>query len=183
MKVYDVAVPNKTIYVSDGDLKLFQRAQELAGGNLSAAIAGALKRYVAAEEGLREGFDDVVVRVGVGSGRKVRFTGVLVGEWLDAGSKRADHYRVWRGRTGKYVLHVERAAEWWTADSEGKPVTGWRGWMGVGDVRYGSVPKESTLEVCATLDELRDKVWLSAPDLFEMVARSARQPTVEELDI
>ena len=55
--------------------------------------------------------------------------------------------------------------------------------MGVGDVRYGSVPKESTLEVVATLDELRDKVWLAAPDLFEMVARSARQPTVEELDI
>ena len=121
--------------------------------------------------------------MGVGSGRKVRFTGVLVGEWLDAGSKRADHYRVWRGRTGKYVLHVSAAAEWWTADAEGKPVTGWRGWMGVGDVRYGSVPKESTLDVCATLDELRDKVWLAAPDLFEMVARSARQPSVEDLDI
>ena len=36
---YDVHVPNKTIYVSDGDLPLYQRAQELAGGNLSAAIA------------------------------------------------------------------------------------------------------------------------------------------------
>jgi hypothetical protein len=43
---YDVAVPNKTIYVSDGDLQLFQRAQELAGGNLSAAISKALRRFV-----------------------------------------------------------------------------------------------------------------------------------------
>ena len=178
-----MAVPNKTIYVSEGDLTLFQRAQELAGGNLSAAIAGALKRYVDVQEGLREGFEDVVVRVGVGSGRKVRFTGVLVGEWVDTGSKRVDHYRIWRGRKGKYVVHIERQAEWWTADAEGKAVTGWRGWMGVGDVRYGSVPKESTLEVVATLDELRDKIWLAAPDLFEMVSRSARQPTVEELDI
>ena len=173
-------VPNKTIYVSEGDLKLYQRAQELAGGNLSAAIAGALKRYVDAQEGLREGFEDVVVRVGVGSGRKVRFTGVLVGEWMDARSKRADHYRVWRGRSGKYVLHVERAAEWWTADAEGKPVEGWRSWMGVGDVRYGSVPKESTLDVVDSVEDLRDKV---PADLYEMVARSARQPTVEELDI
>ena len=29
-------VPNKTIYVSDGDLPIYQRAQELAGDNLSA---------------------------------------------------------------------------------------------------------------------------------------------------
>jgi EXLDI family protein len=174
-----VAVPNKTIYVSDGDLKLYQRAQALAGGNLSAAIATALKRYVSVAEGLQEGFDDIVVRVGIGSGRKVRFTGVLVGEWVDPTTKRTDHYRVWRGRTGKYVVHVERQAEFWTVDGEGKPA-GWRGWVGVGDVRYGAVPKESTLEVFGSVDALREKV---PPELFEMVSRTARQPTVEELDI
>ena len=176
---YDVAVPNKTIYVSEGDLTLYQRAQELAGGNLSAAIGSALRRYVELEEGLREGFEEVTVRVGLGSGRKVRFVGTLVGEWLDTGSKRGEHYRVWRGRKGKYVLHIERGPDWWSVDAEGKPA-GWRGWVGVGDVRYGSVPKESTPEVVATLEELRDKV---PPELSEMVARSARQPTVEDLDI
>jgi EXLDI family protein len=177
---YDAAVPNKTIYVSDGDLPLFQRAQELAGGNLSAAISRALRRYVDTAEGLQEGFDDVVVRVGVGSGRKVRFTGVLVGEWVDSSTRRMERSRVWRGRTGKYVLHVERQPEFWTVDSEGKEVAGWRSWMGVGDVRYGGSPKESTLEVVDGLEALRDKV---PPELFDMVARSARQPTVEELDI
>jgi EXLDI family protein len=175
-----VAVPNKTIYVSEGDLKLYQRAQQLAGGNLSAAISSALKRYVDIQEGLREGFDDVVVRVGVGSGKKVRFTGQLVGEWVDSRTKTADHYRVWRGRKGKFVVHMERSPEYWVVDSEGKQVSGWRSWMGVGDVRYGGSPKESTLEVVATLDELRDKV---PSELFDMVARSARQPSVEELDI
>src|SRR6476659_8027455 len=109
---YDAAVPNKTIYVSDGDLKVYQRAQELAGGNLSSAIAKALRRYVDVQEGLKEGFDDVVVRVGVGTGRKVRFTGLLVGEWLDSRTKRAEHYRVWRGRRGKFVLHVERQPDY-----------------------------------------------------------------------
>ena len=64
-------------------------------------------------------------------------------------------------------------------DGEGKPA-GWRGWIGVGDVRYGSAPKESTLEVVDTLEQLRDKV---PPELFDMVARSAHQPTVEDLDI
>ncbi len=176
---YDAAVPNKTIYVSDGDLKVYQRAQELAGGNLSSAIAKALRRYVDVQEGLKEGFDDVVVRVGVGSGRKVRFTGILVGEWLDSRTKRAEHYRVWRGRRGKFVLHVERQPDYWMVDSEGKDA-GWRGHLGIGDVRYGSAPKESSIEVLATLDELRDKV---PPELFDMVSRAARQPTVEELDI
>lgn len=178
---YDAPVPNKTIYVSDGDLRLFARAQELAGGNLSKAISAALKRYVDLQEGLKDGFDDVVVRVGVGgASRKVRFTGVLVGEWVDSRTKRADHYRVWRGRTGKYVLHVERQPEYWTVDAEGKDVAGWRSWMGVGDVRYGGSPKESTVEVVPTLDDL----FLKVPsELYDMVVRSARTPGVEELDI
>jgi EXLDI family protein len=172
-------VPNKTIYVSDGDLSLFQRAQELAGGNLSAAISSALRRYVANEEGLREGYEDVTVRVGVGAGRKVRFTAVLVGEWLDTTNDRMVAYHVYRGRTGKYVVHTERSAEWWAVDSEGKPA-GWRGWIGLGNLKYGSAPQESTLEVVGTVDELRDKL---PAELFEMVSRSARAPVVEDLDI
>ena len=71
-------MPNKTIYVSDGDLPTYQRAQELAGGNLSAAIASALKRYVDIEEGRSEGYEEVVVRVGLGNGRKVRFYSDLI---------------------------------------------------------------------------------------------------------
>ena len=175
-----MAVPNKTIYVSDGDLSLYQRAQELAGGNLSSAIAKALRRYVDMEEGALEGFDEITVRVGLGTGRKVRFTGVLVGEWMGRNDKSFDQIRVFRGRTGRFVVHVERSEEWWAQDSEGKPVGGWRSWLGVGDVRFGSSPGESTLEVVETLDELRDKL---PSELFEMVARSARQPTLEELDI
>ena len=174
-----MAVPNKTIYVSDGDLPLFQRAQELAGGNLSAAISKALRRWINATEGLNEGFDDITVRVGLGGGRKVRFIGALVGEWMDAQPSRAERFRVYRGRTGKYVVHVERTPEYWMVDAEGKPA-GWRGYLGIGNIKYGGAPKESTLEVVDSLDALRDKV---PPELFEMVARSARQPTVEDLDI
>ncbi len=174
-----MAVPNKTIYVADSDLQLYQRAQDLAGGNLSAAIARALRRFVEAEDGLRQGFDEIVVRVGVGTGHKVRFTAALVGEWVDTGDSRATHYRVFRGRRGKYVVHVERSADYWTVDAEGRP-GGWRSWIGLGDFRYGAVPRESTLEVVDTLEQLREKV---PPELFDMVSRSAREPTLEELDI
>ena len=103
--------------------------------------------------------------------------------WSGSGSTAATgephHYRVWRGRGGKFVLHVERQPDWWAVDAEGKPA-GWRGTWASATSATGPRPKESTLEVVATVDELRDKV---PPELFDMVSRSARQPTVEELDI
>jgi EXLDI family protein len=176
---YDAKVPNKTIYVSDADLPLFQRAQELAGGNLSAAISAALRRHVDVEEGLREGFDEIVVRVGPGKGRKVRFTGVLLGEWVNSSFNRVDTFRVYRGRTGKFVLHIERGPDYTMVDAEGKPA-GWRGYLGIGNISYGSAPGESTLEVVGTLDELRERI---PPQLYDMVAGSAQQPAVEDLDI
>ena len=172
-------MPNKTIYVSDGDLPIYQRAQDLAGGNLSAAIVAALRRYVDVEEGRREGFDEIVVRVGLGKGRKVRFVGVLLGEWATSTSSRYDTYRVYRGRSGRFVLHIERSPSFTTVNEDGKPA-GWRGYLGVGNVSYGSSPGESTLEVVESLDELRDRI---PPQLFDMVAGPAQRPAVEDLDI
>ena len=172
-------MPNKTIYVSDGDLATFRRAQELAGDNLSAAIAAALRRYVEVEEGRREGFDEVIVRVGPGKGRKVRFVGILIGEWVNSTSGRFETFRVYRGRSGKFVLHIERSADFTMVDAEGKPA-GWRGHLGISSVSYGSSPGDSTLEVVESLDELRERV---PPQLYDMVAGAAPLPPVEDLDI
>ena len=177
---YDASVPNKTIYVSEGDLTLFDRAQEIAGGNLSGAIATALRRYVEADDARREGFDEITVRVGPGAGRKVRFSGILLGEWANSSWSRYEVYRVYRGRTGKYVIHVERTPEYEALDAEGKPAGWFSQLTGLGNVSFKSAPGDSTLEVVATLDELRDKI---PPQLFEIVERGAKQPPVEDLDI
>ena len=179
VRSYDAYVPNKTIYVSEGDLPIYQRAQELAGDNLSAAIAAALRRYVDVEEGRREGFDEITVRVGPGRGRKVRFTGILLGEWVNSTFNRVDTFRVYRGRTGKFVLHIEHSPDYTVVNEEGKPA-GWRGYLGIGNVSYGSTPGESTLEVLESLDELRERI---PPQLYDMVAGHAKQPPVEDLDI
>jgi EXLDI family protein len=172
-------VPNKTIYVSDGDLPVYRRAQELGGGNLSAAIAVALRRYVEVEESRKEGFDEIIVRVGPGKGRKVRFVGILLGEWLSTTNSRVDAYHVYRGRSGKLVLHTERSAAYTTVDAEGKPA-GWRGYLGIGNISYGSTPGESTLEVFDSFEELRDHI---PSQLFEMVADMGSKPPIEDLDI
>ena len=176
---YDAHVPNKTIYVSQGDLPLFQRAQELAGDNLSAAISVALKRFVDIEEGKREGYDEVKVRVGTGKGKRVRFTAVLLGEWTNTNNSGLERFRVWRGRTGKYVVHVERSADFTMVDQDGK-AAGWRGYLGIGNLSYGASAAQASLEVVATLDELRERI---PPQLYEMVARAPGEPEVEDLDV
>lgn len=168
-------VPNKTIYVSDGDLKLYERAQELAGGNLSAAIARALRRYVDLEDGRRDGFDEITVRVGPKAGRKVRFSGVLLGTWGNNNTA----INVYRSRSGKFVVHTQRSADWTTRDADGKPA-GWRSWLGIGDYTWTGSTGEFTLEVFDTVEALRAKI---PPELFDLVATAAQQPPVEDLDI
>ena len=172
-------MPNKTIYVSDGDLPIYQRAQELAGGNLSSAITTALRRYVDLEEGRLEGFKEITVRVGPKGDRKQRFTGVLLGEWGNSTNSRMEMFRVYGTRTGKFVLHVQRSPEWEGRDPEGNPA-GWRSWFGLGNYNWTFSSGESSLEVFESVEQLREKV---PPQLYDIVAASARQSTVEDLDI
>jgi EXLDI family protein len=176
---YDAHVPNKTIYVSQGDLPIYQRAQELAGDNLSAAISAALRRYVDVEEGKREGYDEIKVRVGTGKGRKVRFRAVLLGEWTNTNSSGMERFRVWRGRTGKYVVHVERSEGFTMVDQDGKPA-GWRGYLGIGNLSYGASSAQASLDVVDTLEALRERI---PPQLYDIVARAPGEPEVEDLDV
>ena len=174
-------MPNRTIYVSDDAQDLYQRAQELAGGNLSAAITNALKRYVEVEGAREAGFEEVTVKVGIGAGRKVRFSAVLVGEWFDTdhATGKFERFRVYRGRH-KFALHIERTEYFEMRDAQGNPLTGWRAWSGIGAASGGGRPAEATLDLFDTLDELRDRV---PARLFEMVAASVQHPFVEELEL
>ena len=173
-------MPNKTIYVSDADLPVFQRAQELAGGNLSAAISRALHRFVEVEEGRLEGFEEITVRVGVGPGKLQRFQGVQLADWNRTDSNGGqERYRVYRTRTGKFAVHVARPKGFvWSAGKDGQ-LTGWRKHFSA-DQQWGETPAASTLEVFATFDELRAAV---PAELAAVVAAYATEPEVEDLDI
>jgi len=172
-------VPNKTIYVSDDDLPIYGRAQELAGGNLSAAIARALRRFVDVEESRREGYQEFTVRVGPTPSKKIRFTGVPLGEWLSTVNGASEHVRVFGTRSGKYVIHTDRSAGFTMVDSQGKPA-GWRGHLGIGDVSYGTSPARSTLDIVDDLDGVRERV---PPPLYDIVVSSVHPAPVEDLEV
>ncbi len=172
-------MPNKTIYVSDGDLPLFQRAQEIAGGNLSAAIVRALRRMVEVEDAALEGFEEITVQVGPGKGRRQRFLGVELAALTRSTKDRTEQFHVYRSRTGKYVLHIEKSAEvHWTAGADGT-ATGWRKYLS-SDQQVGTTPATAILEILDTRDELLEKV---PAELWDMVVAADDQPVVEDLDI
>ena len=172
-------MPNKTIYVSDGDLPVFQRAQELADGNLSQAISRALRRFVDVEEGKLEGFHEITVQVGAGQSRRQRFLGVKLVEWARSSKDRVEQFTVYRSRTGKFVVHCERSPEYVHQAGPDGDAKGWRKHFSSDQV-WGQTPATATLEVFDTLEELRAKI---PAELYALVAADAAIPEVEDLDI
>lgn len=181
-------MPNKTIYVSDEDQPLFARAQELVGGNLSGAIVAALRRFIEIEEGRIAGFDEVVLRVGPDGARRQRFSGRLLADWSrdsDDGHVH-DRYRIYQGRSGKFVVHLQRSdwSEWteWRKGSTGnwlKDLTGihsLRSMLGVGSLDWGAY----TLDVVDSLDELQSLV---PAKLYRIVLDAVKNPHIEDLDV
>ncbi|HLQ71459.1 MAG TPA: EXLDI protein [Bacillota bacterium] len=107
-------MPNKTIYVSEKDLDLYNRAQELFDGNLSAAITKALRMYVDWESDDQDDFEkelhDVVVVVGKqGSKWRQKFIGRQLIKWKDGSESDPTHhvYRLYITQKGQYAIHIE----------------------------------------------------------------------------
>ena len=115
------AMPNKTIYVADADLPTFERAQELAGGNLSATIVQALRRFVEMEEAKESGFREITIRVGSIAPTRKRFLGRVLakGQTREQNGATNVTYKVFLTMRGKFALYVEDTADtssgtWWT---------------------------------------------------------------------
>ena len=113
-------MPNKTIYVADADLQTFERAQELAGGNLSSTIVQALRRFVEMEEAKENGFREITIRVGSIAPIRKRFLGRLLakGQTREHNGATSVTYKVFLTMSGKFALHVEDAGDtssgaWW----------------------------------------------------------------------
>ncbi|GAY75826.1 EXLDI protein [Sporolactobacillus inulinus] len=100
-------MPNKTIYVPDADLEVFEQAQEVSGKNLSATIVQALRFYTKIGEG--KGFEHIEVSAGEdGYYKRKRFIGR---ELASASVHDEDHstlttYTVYETTHGRYAVYV-----------------------------------------------------------------------------
>jgi EXLDI family protein len=190
-------MPNKTIYVSDGDLPVFQRAQELAGGSLSSAITQALHRFVETEEARMQGLSEIKLQVGDGGvPRYKRFRGTVIARWrhqLGSGAQVED-FTVYRTAKQALAVHRQLHPDWsrwsdprrwasgensvWSKDWDPGWHVGWDGESGSADWSGG--PGEASLDVYDSVAALRDHL---PTELVDLVERNLTTPEIEDLDI
>jgi EXLDI family protein len=187
-------MPNKTIYVSDDDLPLFERAQELAGANLSSSIVRALRRFIELEEAKQNGFDEITVIVNTeGAHRRKRFVGQRLVRWVQpmAQGKGTEVISVYRTARQRYALHTRAIRDWdlsW-GDPEHLSAPKNSG-LGTGLVdkviewarsfEHIGISSDYSLQVFETLEDLKAHV---SQDLFTAVTQSMEGPDIEDLDI
>lgn len=120
-------MPNKTIYVKDEDLQVFEEAEKLGGDSLSAVIAQAVKRFVQVKRAEQQGMQEYTLSVGVlrsqgADTRKVRFVGrllaeaeVLTDQTSSSRSSRDDRgtdYKIYQTQAGKILVWWKRWTRW-----------------------------------------------------------------------
>lgn len=166
-----ITMPNKTIYVADADMPIFERAQQLAGGNLSATIAHALRRFVEMEEAKKSGFTEITVRVGSVAPTRKRFLGRILakGQVREHNGATTITYKVFLTMRGKFALYIVDAAElsgseWWEYK-----------------VQHSRPDEILRFEVFEAVEELKDHV---PQELYDAVLQAVHSPNgIEMLDI
>jgi EXLDI family protein len=173
-------LPNRTIYVADADLPIFEKAQQLAGGNLSATIAAALRRFVEREEARRAGFEEVTVRVGKIAHVYKRFWGRLLARGLSRQPERSREmiYRIYQTPKGKFAVHLREGPDW----------SDWRYWSQQTWLRreWACWPQDYDyrLEIYDSLEELRAHLPVELYEAVCQVMKADQQEDgVEFLDI
>jgi EXLDI family protein len=189
-------MPNKTIYMADADLPIFERAQELAGENLSATIVAALRRFVAAEESQVSGYGEVVVKVGEnGLFTQKQFNGRELAKLRlpDSQTGRMTVLTVYETAKGRLALYSRTFTDWstwgrrWWEKQQKKQETagahedGSWNWDWSWDwSTWSSQASVHRLDVYESVDELREHV---PPELHAAVVRALNGNEIEILDI
>ncbi len=187
-------MPNKTIYVSDDDLPLFERAQELAGANLSSAIVQALRRYIALEEAKTRGLEEITILVGTsGAVQQKRFQGTRLARWFQKSSKSkgVEVLNVYLTARKRFALHTHYLPDWKIEYGDPDQALDPSNW-GIGSGILQKILSwgydwhafleagDFSLEVFDTLEELKAHI---PDDLFKAVTQMMSLPETEELDI
>ena len=83
---------NKTLYIRDEDLPVWDRARELAGDKLSPVIVEALKRFVVEKEAQSRGFERIVVEYSDSLDHGLPKAKAFFGRWIIDRKKPLESY-------------------------------------------------------------------------------------------
>lgn len=115
---------NKTIYVKDEDLQIFEEAERLGGDSLSGIIAEALRRFVDVKRAELFGMREHALPVGVlrsqgdDDVRTVRFVGRLLAEAEEFAGQTSDrkdrgkYFRIYQTKAGKVLVWWKNWTRW-----------------------------------------------------------------------
>ena len=170
----------RNVYVSDGDVGLFERAAELAGG-MSTAVAAGLRLYVAQEDRKQRRDKMLPIEVEVQEGAVVsikRFVGRPLVRYEEKEGLRAHNFRVYETERGQLAVHLRSDANWsaLAASNDDNPV-----WD---DPKAWQADWWKTTDRSLTVYPDLDAMNAALPeDLVEAVRHALSQPTVDVLDI
>lgn len=169
-------MPNKTIYVSDKDVPLFDRAKEIAGEALSSVLVRALREYVSRHEEKEKGIKEISIKVGYhNSEREQRFQGLKLGNW-EGFSDDKDWWMnaaIYTTQKGNYAVHLVYVCK-------ATLLTNKKEWIKKGDYLLNT--RSSELLVGDTIDSFEKKVPESLLQTLRDVSKRYDSP-VEYLDI
>lgn len=169
-------MPNKTIYVSEKDASLFEKAKQIAGEALSSVIVRALSEYIARHQNRSKGMKDVSVKVGIaGVEREQRFIGSRFGEWNGFSND-----KVWFMKGVIYKTQKENWAVLLETICKASLLTNKKEWKESGD--YLINPNKSELVIGKSPEELKGKL---PTELYLSVLEHTKheENPVEYLDI
>ena len=185
-------MPNRTIYVADADMPIFEKAQKLTGDNLSAAIAHALRLFVEREEAKQSGFEDITIRVGKGRPfLQQQFRGRLLARRNIRLSNEARilTMSVYQTAKGRFAVYSKNHTNWsgwsqhWSKKSKQyQSRSGNWDWDWSHDWDWSTYQDddEYRLDVYESLDQLRENV---PEELYDAITRYLKGDDVEFLDI
>ncbi len=166
-------MPNKTIYVSQNDLPVFDEAQQIAGEALSAVIAKALREYVVRHQELGKGMREVSVRVGPRkAAREQRFVAAYLGKW-----KGLSEDKQWWLEAQVYCTHKGNWAVY--LDYKGKAMLTRDSWK---ETDFLEDQRHFELVVGASITELEGKLPQALVEYIKTFAQRESGP-IDYLDI
>ncbi|MEU0501699.1 EXLDI protein [Nocardia sp. NPDC005998] len=147
-------------------------ATEAAPGEATEAASGEATEAASGE------FQEILLEVGPGGGRKQRFQGQLLGQARSYTTDGVELTQVYLSRKGKYVVH-RRISEW--SDFAAMSwITDWRkNWRDIFDINE-QVWADYTVEVVESFADLAGRI---PAKIYRSLVDMTQYPQAEDLDI